>query len=413
MPMNRLSVLLAIALVGAAVDVATAQTVRWSGELRLRTEIDNRHFSAADPPNHYTLSRARLGATVELDRHVALFAQLQDSRQFGEAGNTLAALGNVDLHQAFLDVREPFGLPAGLRAGRMELSYGNERLVGAVGWHNVGRAFDGAVIDVDAGFATIDLFATTIRETHPYAPVGTPAATMPGPPGKHYFSGLYARMRPDSRWAIDAFLLWDNQPRARDADVHPLSRWTAGTYLRGTIVETLTAHVEGAYQFGRTAGLNIGAYLLAAKLEQRVGRHAIAAGYDLLSGTPAGAGRVGAFDPLYHTGHRFYGFMDYFIAVPAQTAGRGLHDLWARARLVGASGVTLEAWLHNFWFDQPAADGGRFLGHEVDLVARIPIHNVVTAEAGFSVFAGTPRMTAPFLGDDLGWWSYVSLRAGF
>jgi hypothetical protein len=412
----RTAVFLATLTFTIASGPVTAQQIDWSGEIRLRTEVDNRNFDLSTSPNYYTLSRTRLGARVGLHEHVSAFVQIQDSRQFGAAGNTLAPLDNLDLHQAYLDVRDILGEGVGLRAGRMQLAYGNERLIGAVGWHNVGRAFDGAVVDIGLGAARVDLIATTVRETHPYAPVATPAATLPQPDDKQRFFGAYAQIAPTPPLAADVYLLYEDHPPA-DADaVRPLSRWTAGTYLRGRFAPRLTYQAEVAAQFGRRQDETVGAYMLTGSLEQRLGpggMFALALGYDLLSGTPAGADRYGAFDPLFHTGHKFYGFMDYFIAVPANTGGRGLHDLYVRARMLNYRGLTLDAWVHNLWFDVPSPDGGRFLGHEVDLVASFLIHQTVAVEAGAAVFAGTDRMTGPFLGDDVAWWSYLSVRAGF
>lgn len=414
----RLATLFAAVLACCAFwpQAVTAQTLEWSGEIRLRSEVDNRNFDLDTAPNYYTLSRTRLGARVGLHEHVSAFVQIQDSRQFGAAGNTLQPLDNLDLHQAFLDVRNVFADEIGLRAGRMQLAYGNERLIGAVGWHNVGRAFDGAVLDVSLGGTRIDLIATTIRETHPWAPVATPGATLPRPDDKQQFFGAYTRIAPTPPLAADVYVLWENHPPAESGGIRPLSRWTTGTYLRGGLAPGLAYQVEIAAQLGRRQGEDVGAYMLTGSLEQRLGAtgmFAVAVGYDHLSGTPADGDRYGAFDPLFHTGHRFYGFMDYFVAVPANTGGRGLRDLYVRARMLNFRGLTLDAWLHNFWLDTPAADGGRFLGHELDLVASFRLHDTVSVEAGAAAYAGTDRMTSPFLGDDLAWWSYLSLRAGF
>ena len=53
------------------------------------------------------------------------------------------------LHQAYFSVNKLFDLPLNLKLGRMELSYGPQRLIGAVGWHNVGRSFDGGILQLN------------------------------------------------------------------------------------------------------------------------------------------------------------------------------------------------------------------------------------------------------------------------
>ena len=47
-----------------------------------------------------------------------------------------------DLHQAYIGFGNRKESPFSLKVGRQELSYGDERLVGAFDWNNIGRVFD-------------------------------------------------------------------------------------------------------------------------------------------------------------------------------------------------------------------------------------------------------------------------------
>jgi len=46
---------------------------------------------------------------------------------------------SFDLHQGFVTINNFFNFPVTLKLGRYEVIYGPQRLMGAVGWHNVGR----------------------------------------------------------------------------------------------------------------------------------------------------------------------------------------------------------------------------------------------------------------------------------
>src|SRR5262245_55859491 len=48
----------------------------------------------------------------------------------------------IDLHQAFVTIGNHKEFPVSAKIGRQELSYGEERLVGAFAWNNIGRVFD-------------------------------------------------------------------------------------------------------------------------------------------------------------------------------------------------------------------------------------------------------------------------------
>lgn len=54
----------------------------------------------------------------------------------------------IDLHQAYATLGNQKEFPISLKIGRQEMIYGEERLIGAFGWNNIGRVFDAAKIAV-------------------------------------------------------------------------------------------------------------------------------------------------------------------------------------------------------------------------------------------------------------------------
>ena len=54
--------------------------------------------------------------------------------------------GPAELHQANFTIGNHKEFPVSIKVGRQELSYGDERLVGAFAWNNIGRVFDGVKV---------------------------------------------------------------------------------------------------------------------------------------------------------------------------------------------------------------------------------------------------------------------------
>ena len=69
---------------------------------------------------------------------------------------------NTSVHQAYINYS-----PAkdwSILVGRAELNYGDQLLIGAVGWHNVGRSFDATRVRYDYGMGKVDFLWSEINE---------------------------------------------------------------------------------------------------------------------------------------------------------------------------------------------------------------------------------------------------------
>ena len=150
-------------------------SVKLSGQVRTRSEMDDKDFNTDSPEKNTTFLRTRLNASFQPAEKISAFIQLQDSRVYGLEPNTLADTHNVDLHQAYFTVEDLFINKLSLKSGRLELSYGAQRLIGPVGWHNVGRAFDGSVLRyrVSEKLAIDSFAAKVIHQVDPADPEDT------------------------------------------------------------------------------------------------------------------------------------------------------------------------------------------------------------------------------------------------
>ena len=141
------------------------EQVKLIGQIRYRYEISKRDFNKDTNPTSYNLLQTRAGLFYVPASDVAVFLQLQDSRILVEKESTLD--GNAkrfDMHQAYLDIENLFHLPLALRLGRFESSFSNQRLIGAVGWNNAGRSFNGGFVAYHTTRGDITLFGYKINE---------------------------------------------------------------------------------------------------------------------------------------------------------------------------------------------------------------------------------------------------------
>ncbi|MBI5463950.1 MAG: alginate export family protein [Ignavibacteriales bacterium] len=328
---------------------------------------------------------------------VAVFVQVQDSRLFG-GGNSALALGTldgtakaVDFHQAFFTVSNLFSSPVSIKIGRQELSYGNERLMGAAGWGNIGRAFDAGVLSYKSGSVDADIFASKL--------VGSQATIV-----SQNFRGLYSTWKFFAPHLVDAFVLFDdNTDEVRggpDATLKKLQRSTAGVLARGKVGQA-DYEFEAASQGGATAlsdtaaRASISAYLFSGSGGYTFdidGKPRVAIRYTVLSGDDDKTDNtVRTFNLLFGTNHKFYGYMDYFPGI-LPDYGLSFLTFSCGVNVLSNLGVALD--FHHFSLDRSAAltiapgqtAAKQALGDEIDFTTTLKYNPNVSFVFGLSTF---------------------------
>jgi hypothetical protein len=193
-----------------------------------------------------------------------------------------------------------------------------------------------------------------------------------------------------------------------DKDAVTAESYTVNLRLHGA-AGALQYEGAGAYQFGPDRS----AFLVSGRAGIAAERASLAAQLDVLSGDDdPGAGDEKAFNTLYATNHKFYGYMDYFLNVPGQLDEAGLVDAMLRASLDLSSVTRLRADAHHFRVAQERG-GEHTLGTEVDLVGTWAMARYAGLEAGAALFLPADLMTAlqPAFaaGSDPTYWGYVQL----
>lgn len=412
---------LILELAGSAAAVSAETELVFSGQVRSRTELDGKSFEGGATTMEFTDLRTRLALEAIIESSTHVFIQLQDSRRLGAAAHseeqtsgTLYNARNVDMHQAYLRIDRLFAGGWGLQVGRFEVNLGNQRVFGSVGWNNVGRSWEG----MDGWYR---------NDTFQVAGYWLKKLARENPSDYQDFNifGLNARIEKLGLELL-AFYERDSNTHGFGDDPHQanaLDRYDVGFYF-SRLFESISLTANGVYQFGNRLDVgipaaverDISAYLLTAEAGYvfDADMHlSLAAGVDYASGDDdAGDDTWKAYDNLYYTGHKFRGFMDYFVASNRE----GLLDLMAKASVAPVSGWKLQSAVHYFRTAQEYADfegnDTRAAGIEIDLTATTTRIAGVTIDGGCSIFLPDDS----FAGEkdaDPGVWGYVMLAGNF
>ena len=368
--------------------------VQMGAEIRLRPESRS-DFSEKNALNSIVLQRIRLNARLRLNERVTGLVQLQDSRFWGQEVSTASNESNVDLHQAYLQVDRFLAAPVSLRVGRQELVYGNERLVGAFGWNNVGRSFDGVKLSYAAAQSSWDFLYSRVSDRR-NAGRGN---------GSQDLIGLYGRVgKSGARVGLEPYALYlrdgqENRGERAPARPEPVRILTLGFRHFAQFPDGFGYDFENAYQVGQNGPDTHRAAAIAAVARYRsAGRFSPEVGfeYDFATGDDDPLnGRSGEFNNLFPTNHAHYGYADYM-------GWRNMQDFKPYFSFQPLASIRTELSYHRFllaeekgaWksaggkvlgFD-PAGRLGTDVGHEIDLTITFPLYEQVRMLGGYSVF---------------------------
>ena len=411
--------------------------VRFDVQERLRFEARNNNFDFNDSVNALTddswlLQRFRLGLLIKPTPWFKLYAQAQDSREFdSDRPNIPGALGaegddNFDLHQGFIELSNYDAFPLGLKIGRQTLSYGDERLIGALEWGNFSRSFDAVKIRFQQPLWSVELFA------------GTPAVVSRDlfntsdlfngdELGRELvFSGVHLTTEalPWGTYEAYAYLLdqargnatsLSGQLRAPVTSGNPAERsdfTTLGMRTKGDPkkLDGFEFDVEANYQTGSVRGLDLQAFAAhggAGYNFQSPWKPRLWLDYTYASGDHnPGDGKIGTFQNLFPTNHKFYGIMDL-------TAMQNMHHVFGSLRVNPAKALTLQADYHalfaastdDVWYrangltavrplNAAARSASAYEGSEIDLVATWTVNKNLQLQGGYAHF-----IAGSYLGD--------------
>lgn len=396
-------VVAALLLPGAAAAQTQDVTVTLGGQVRIRGEGRDPFAGGDGGGNSFTSMRARASLAAALADNVSIFLQLQDVRLWGEETSTLGDFNadNLDLHQGYIDIRSDGDGFLG-RFGRQEVNFGGQRLVGAVGWTQQGRSFDGVRLEGTGEFGTIRILGAQLGNELA-ADVDRDAELLAG----------YGTIDVAEGQAVDLYVIFNRSDSDGGAADTGTEQTTVGARWVGE-ADGFSYRAEGSLQRGDRAGADVSAYMFGGRVGRRFGRASVTVWYDYLSGDddPA-AGDIKVFDTLFATNHKFYGLADLFLNIPAHTGGGGLQDLALKLAIRPHDDWRIAADVHSFRLAEAGAlDGGR-LGEEIDIVATWNHSPNLDIQGGVAfVFQADAWAQIGRLSEDM-IWAYLMLDAHF
>lgn len=413
-------ILLIVFLLGFSLIHAQEAPKTWEfdGDLQLRGELDGRDFYNITYPAYVTTMRTRIGVTRTFSDKVSFFAQIQDSRTFGQGASTTAYLANVDMHQAYIKFSNVLSSALSIQAGRFKYSFANERLFGNSDWGPFGRSYEGLLFGLDLPWKT-DFIIANIDEVENYVAAATPTAYV-YPARRDSSVNLFAftvsgKLNENNTLNLTGY--YESDRKVGTGTESQLARYTLGAEHHLNMKPFSTA-VEIVYQGGTMASRDVAAYLLSVSGKYQMGASTFNPGVDILSGTaPTELTKVNSFDAAFGTGHRFYGFMDYFTSIPAHTGNLGIQDIFVNYDYAPDNSLFLySAALHLLSTAEETAAGESALGQELDLTVRYTVLKGVNIFWGGSVFLPGDLMKTRFTkagNTELNpaFWSYLMVRA--
>jgi len=350
----RIILLLAAMLPPAIMSVGAAPAAEWSVSADLRERYQsfaNFNFNSAVNNDRQEFdSRLYLKAGADFGHGWRLFLQPQAVliRAHSQAAGT-RNLSQADLYQAWLQYT--LG-DLSVRIGRQQLVYGDQRLLGHLGWKDVARTFDGVRGRYHSGALKLDLFAV-----HP-ADIVAMTPGVAAPQGQSLVTW-------EDRSLLGAYATYGVAPQS-GIDVY-LINWRHNQQVavgRGRNINTF-----GARLFGRAGGFDATAEAVfqrgswANGVSQQASAYAVKAGYSI----DFWNSRIGIeydyspgddkADPTthktfvfpFHTNHAHYGEMDLF-------SWANMKDLRVSLNTTPLTGLTLNANAHLLYLAEAKGD---------------------------------------------------------
>lgn len=371
-------------------------------QLRAREENQSSDKYVSGNDAVYVLTRVWGGLELRPTKAFTAYLQFVDAHALGLPLYYVAAnqRNAFDDRQSFLEYHTK---DVKVIAGRQELRYGNERLVGISNWTNTSRTWDGFLGRI-GDKNRLDLFSTSVVAVHPTSLDKHGAGLT-----FHGAVGTITTWVPHA--VIMPFVYVKAFPRVKsqqgtygtETEVTPGAEVSA-KYPGGFCLDVLGALQRGSYSndsISSGAGIVKAGYI-AEKIDWKP---RLTGEYDYASGNPqSDPTRIGTFDQQYPSNHNAFGLTDLFgfenikqsrinlDLTPAKHLALLIQQEWLRVSTVhdsvygGSGSATIKAPSGGFLSDD--------IGREFDASGQYAfLHNDMTLNVGVGHFSPGAVMT--------------------
>jgi len=368
--------LLAIAVTALMVTstIAQAADVTFSGQIRPRFNLDQDSSTNTNTSNVFD-TRVRLNAKANVNENTEVFMQFQSigswgvndadnngTRQSNGGGGDQANdnLNDVGFHQAYLTLKNLQNTGLTAKIGRQEIVLEGHRIFGNTIWTQGAQSHDAVRMTHAGGNHTVEYAWIQANNVDDPTTLTNSNSTV------HL---IHTKTQGVLGGALAGYFTMTNDNS--DATANEASTWfTLGARQAGKMAG-LDYRVEYYHQlgdagqialdsgYGITGATSKGSSVArdANMLGIRVGKTfsnnaSVTLWYDRLSGVDdddQADGDWGAFDTMYDTGHKFYGYQDMYLNRSGTDSDYyGLQDIALKVKMPIKTGLLLKADLHHF-----------------------------------------------------------------
>ena len=357
----------------------------------------------------FIAQRARLIFDYKKD-NLKMYISIQDIRTWGDE-EPLKDIPGLSVNELWAELllKNNFSI----KMGRQELVYDDQRLLGNADWNNATRSHDALLLKY------------TSNNNKMYWHTGA-AFNQSGEP-------LFGTTYTLNNYKFLAFSWWKKEftksSLSATAIVNGLnsaiatSKKAKASFTFGPLYnyqnKNFKALLGAYYQTGKTeSNLLLSAFMVNSYAELKNQTLFAGIGFDYLSGSSnkTAPNHSQSFSTLYATNHKFYGFMDYFINIPADTKQRGLVDPYIRLGITPYKNFKTTIDVHHF----SLANGNsltinkiqKSLGNEFDMIMEYQPSQAINLQAGYSMMFATKNMELIKGGDSNHYngWAFVMLK---
>lgn len=292
-----------------------------------------------------------------------------------------------------------------VKVGRQVISLDDERFFGELDWAQGGRTHDAVSIHYTKNkyewktFLAYNQNYKTLYSNNISNPSGSLYNSSDAMPYK-WMQAVWASLPIDNQSKISLLATnigFQNALSSTTDTVTNYSQTIGANYFWKN--KNIAATISAYYQGGKNnVGAKTDAYLLAAYVAYNASpKWAIGLGSDLLSGNDVGVpqSKNKVFTPYFHTGHKFYGNMDYYY-VGNGHKNAGLSDTYIKANYKSDKGITAAITLHQFFTPNKIANSTttykKNLGQELDLMLSKKINKIINFSGGYSFYLAGPTI---------------------
>lgn len=402
--------------------VITAQ-LNITGEIRPRSEYRHgfKTLAAQDQDAAFFIDQRTRFTLDFTSKKIQYFLSLQDVRVWGNQPQLVVNGGaTTGVHQAWAKIA--FDQRWGMKLGRQEISYDDERIFGSVNWAQQARSHDATILIFRDSTFTGQLGLAFNQDR---AQLATTNYTVPN----NYKALQFLWLHKDWDQLKGSLLFLNNGLQVNHSDGNFQTNFSQTIGSRLSFKEnSFSTNLAFYYQGGTapdTLGTKIKAYYFGADVAYSLEENFVfSGGVEVLSGNSQTMANSenNAFTPFYGTNHKFNGHMDYFY-VGNHVGSVGLNDFFIKA-LYKKKAYDMSLAVHYFMTNGTISDaqnGGKsidnFLGTEFDYAMSYKITQGATLKLGYSQLFGSQTMEVLKGGDRTetnNWfWTMIIVKPSF